>query len=384
LNSEAKIQELEAKVEQLTALVERMASATSPQGAPAVIGVPAEQASAAPTGTDLVPAPSAVETAPKASRRGLLKLAGAAAAGTAAAVAANALPAAAADGDAITASGQPSTTATSTSTTGLVYSNTAVPTATLGFITSNTNLFTVRDTTGGILLFPPNGSSYPAAVAGYTNRTVANGVYGFSAMPGYGVVGYGSDDAGVGVLARGAKANVELFSAGTAPNTRSDAHLKGEMICDVNGDVWVCVAAGSPGTWRHVAGTTTTGSLHLLASPKRVYSSRPEDEPVSVGPKTPLSATRTIDCKQGSSGVPAGATGVVLNVTAIAASANGYLSVSPGSTGFSGTSTLNWSANGAVVANGVTVGTGAGATIDVTIGGGGTANFIVDVMGYYL
>jgi hypothetical protein len=385
LNSEAKIQELEAKVEQLTALVERMASAASPQAVPVAIGVPTEPTPAAPMSTAPVVATGAVETTPKASRRGLLKLAGAAAAGTAAAVAVNALPAAAADGDAITASGQPSTTATSTSTTGLVYTNTAAPTATTGFITSNTNLFTVRDTISGILLFPPNGSSYPAAIGGYTNRTVANGVYGYSAMPGYGVVGYGSDDAGVGVLARGAKANVEMFSAGTAPNTRTDAHLKGEMICDANGDVWVCVAAGSPGTWRQLAGTATAGSLHLLAAPKRVYSSRAADEPAAVGPKTPLSAgTRTIDCKQGSSGVPAGATGLVLNVTAIAASANGYLSVSPGAAGFSGTSTLNWTANGAVVANGVTVGAGAGATIDVTIGGGGTADFIVDVMGYYL
>lgn len=349
------------------------------------IGVPTEPASAAPTSIDHPAATTAVETTPKASRRGLLKLAGAAAAGTAAAVAANALPAAAVDGDAITASNQPSTTATSTATTGLVYTNTAVPTATFGFVTQNTNLFTVRDTIGGILLFPQNGSSYPAAIGGYTNRTVANGVYGFSAMPGYGVVGFASDAAGVGMLARGAKANVELFSAGTAPNTRTDAHLKGELVCDANGDLWSCVASGTPGTWRNVAGTATSGSLHLLASPKRVYSSRAEDEPVAVGPKTPLSAaTRTIDCKAGASGVPAGATGLVLNITAISASVNGFLSVSPGATGFTGTSTLNWTANGATVANGVTVGAGPGATIDVTVGGGGTTNFIVDVMGYYL
>ena len=75
--------------------------------------------------------------------------------------------------------------------------------------------------------------------------------------------------------------------------------------------------------------------------------------------------------------------GLVLNVTAIALSAGGYLSVSPGATGFSGTSTLNWTTVGATVANSVTVGAGAGATIDVTVGGGGNTNFIVDVFGFY-
>ncbi|MFN8021543.1 MAG: hypothetical protein U0Q03_08460 [Acidimicrobiales bacterium] len=379
MNSEAKIQELEAKVAELTALVERLV----PQAQALAAAQPIE---AMATETVHVPSVATIaEPAPRASRRGLLKLAGAAAAGTAAAVAANALPAAAADGDPITASNQASTTAGSTATTGLVYSNTAVPTATFGFFTSNTNLFTVRDTAGGVLLFSQNASSYPAAVGGYSYRTVANGVYGYSDMPGYGVVGYASNAAGTGVLARGTKANVELYPNGTAPIARADAHNRGEIVCDTDGGVWVCVTAGSPGTWRQLAGTGTAGSLHLLAAPKRVYSSRAADEPVAVGPKTQLSAgTRTVDCKNGSSGVPAAATGLVLNVTAIAASANGYLSVSPGGAGFSGTSTLNWSANGAVVANGVTVGAGAGATIDVTVGGGGTADFIVDVMGYYL
>eukprot|EP01041_Mallomonas_annulata_P020882 gene20882-40796_t len=69
LNSEAKIQELEAKVEQLTALVEQM-SAARPVG--------------------IVPSTGPVastEEPHRSSRRGMLKLAGAAAVGAAAAAA---------------------------------------------------------------------------------------------------------------------------------------------------------------------------------------------------------------------------------------------------------------------------------------------------------
>lgn len=381
MNSEAKIQELEAKVAELTALVERLVPPAQAVAAPAPIETTGVETVAVDRAAS-APAPT------RASRRNLLKLAGAAAAGTAAAVASNALPAAAASGDPVRAGQTVATTDNDRSSTVLVYTDNQAPEVggfLIGFPAVG-NLFLVRDTQTGILVLGADSSSYPAAVAGYANAVVAHGVFGYSGVAsGYGVVGLGGATTGTGVLARGNKANLELFSAGTAPNTRTDAHLKGELICDTDGTIWACVAAGSPGTWRKVAGTSTSGSLHLLASPKRVYSSRAADEPVAVGPKTPLSAgTRTIDCKQGSSGVPAAATGVVLNVTAIAASANGYLSVSPGATGFSGTSTLNWSANGAVVANGATVATGAGATIDVTIGGGGTADFIVDVMGYYL
>jgi hypothetical protein len=343
LNSEAKIQELEAKVEELTALVERMAVTRAP---------------------NVVSAPIADDAEPtRSSRRGMLKLAGAAAVGAAAAAATGALPAA----------------------------------ATNGIDIANPALAVRNDYTGNVAQaaflfqagsqFTNTNAAFDCALAGWSGTGGANlphGVYGFTNHEGFGVVGSGGGTASSGLLARGARSNMEIRSEGTAAPTRTAAYVKGDVINDVNGDLWFCVAAGTPGTWRKLAGPSTAGSLQLLAAPKRVYSSRAADEPVAVGPKTPLSAgTRTIDCKQGSSGVPAGATGLVLNVTAIAGSVNGYLSVSPGASGFSGTSTLNWTANGAVVANGVTVGAGAGATIDVTIGGGGTADFIVDVMGFY-
>ena len=246
--------------------------------------------------------------------------------------------------------------------------------------------------TNGWGVYGRSTGSSGRGVYGLNAGSVGTGVYGEhnnTSTSGTGVRGV--SNFGVGVLASGTTFDLQaagsgrvLLSANGVANPPAGASTVGTIAKDSAGNLWACVASGTPGTWRKLAGPTTAGSLHLLATPKRVYSTRAADEPVAVGPKTPLSAgTRTIDCTAGSSGVPTGATGLVLNVTAIAASANGFLSVSPGASGFSGTSTLNWTANGAVVANGVTVGSGAAATIDVTIGGGGTADFIVDVMGFY-
>jgi hypothetical protein len=88
--------------------------------------------------------------------------------------------------------------------------------------------------------------------------------------------------------------------------------------------------------------------------------------------------------------VPAGATGVLLNVTAVAPSANGFLSVRPGdATGTPSTSSLNFTA-GSVVPNSVqvalpTAGANAG-QIDITYDAYGVSgpmtDVLADVVGY--
>ncbi len=86
--------------------------------------------------------------------------------------------------------------------------------------------------------------------------------------------------------------------------------------------------------------------------------------------------------------VPVGATGVVLNVTAVGPTGGGFVSVRPGdATGFPSTSNINI-VPGQTVPNAVTVavptaGTGVG-QIDITYGStaGNTVNIIVDIVGY--
>ena len=229
-------------------------------------------------------------------------------------------------------------------------------------------------------------------VYGRNTGTSGTGVYGEhnnTSTPGTGVIGISNNGTGIigsgtsfDLLANGS-GRVLLAKNGVA-NPPAGSSTAGTIAKDSAGNVWVCVATGNPGTWRKIAGATTSGSLHLLPAPKRVYDSRP-GEPPAVDPKQPLAgATRTIDCKQNSSGVPANASGLVLNITVVTLSANGFLAVSPGGTGFTGTSTMNWTAPGTIIANGASVGSGPNATIDITVGGGGNTNFIVDVFGYYL
>jgi hypothetical protein len=343
MDSDARILELEAKIAELSAVVDRIASH--------------DDASLA----EHVPMPQATS-----SRRNMLKLAGAAAVGAVAAAAGSAHPAAADDPNDVTLS----TSKTSTASTVISY---------IGGTTPSTNIFTAHD---GV-----TGSFYPAGLGGYATGTRVNtGVYGYSSGDNAGVVAYANGNAAVGLRAVGSsRANVLLDAQGAAGPLRAVDHSEGEVVCDSNADLWYCVAAGNPGTWVRLAGPSTSGSLQLLATPTRVYDSRANTLP-AVDPKTPLTnlVSRTIDCKANSSGVPAGARGVLLNVTVIAISPNGFLAVTPGGAGFTGTSTLNWSAAGAVIANSATSACGTAATIDVTAGGGGTTDVIVDVFGYYL
>ncbi|WP_162002505.1 PKD domain-containing protein [Streptomyces sp. CB01881] len=82
-----------------------------------------------------------------------------------------------------------------------------------------------------------------------------------------------------------------------------------------------------------------------------------------------------------SSGVPAGATAVVLNLTATGASGRGFLSTAPGQSGTSTTSNVNF-APGQDVSNLVTVPVGLDG--EVSIGAhGASLDVVADVLGYY-
>ena len=85
--------------------------------------------------------------------------------------------------------------------------------------------------------------------------------------------------------------------------------------------------------------------------------------------------------------VPAGATAVVLNVTAVLPQADGFISVRPdGTPGAPETSSLNFPA-GAIVPNSVTVALSDGGAIDVVYDAfgavGPTTDILIDVTGYY-
>jgi hypothetical protein len=159
----------------------------------------------------------------------------------------------------------------------------------------------------------------------------------------------------------------------------------------------VAVSIGGGGVFlASAAGIPTNESTIVNIAPVRVLDTR---DPVNVGLPGPfvsavsqkLQITGAVPTTAGTqSPVPAGATGVLLNVTAVNPTANGFISVRPGdATGAPATSSLNVNA-GSNVPNAVqvalpTAGANAG-KIDITWDAygvaGPTTEILVDIVGY--
>jgi hypothetical protein len=115
--------------------------------------------------------------------------------------------------------------------------------------------------------------AYGVAGQSYTTEPGYHGVWGLSvANGGHGVFGEGKDGA-TGVLGEGriaihgkstatsgyagvfegGKAQLRIVPGNTAGQPTSGYHQKGELYLDRNANLWLCTAAGSPGTWKRVA-----------------------------------------------------------------------------------------------------------------------------------
>ena len=184
------------------------------------------------------------------------------------------------------------------------------------------------------------------------------------------------------------------------PNIRTASELKANFfamlkhfsrfrrLCGGLAVVGVLVAAGgvtasvaSPG--RVLALPGATESSLVTVEPTRVFDTRSD---IGLSGVFEAGVSRKLTITGGV--VPVGATGVLMNVTAVRPTGAGFLSVRPGdATGAPSTSNLNV-APGDVVPNQVTVAiptTGANkGTIDITYGSapGNTVDIIVDVVGY--
>jgi len=177
----------------------------------------------------------------------------------------------------------------------------------------------------------------------------------------------------------------------SVPSTRTDDHLVGEME-SVDGDLWFCVVAGTPGAWRKITGPGVAGGFHPL-TPGRVYDSRqatPANGPISAGQNRTISVADRRDALLSTGAVvqadfvPAGATAVAANVTITNTLGSGYLVFNPGGNTTVGASTINWKADNQDIANGVILTLDATRQLTVVAGGGGSTDFIVDITGYYL
>lgn len=284
------------------------------------------------------------------------------------------------------------------STTSLTASSGSTPAMLFQVDASNSGNTSGVTAISGIANQPGTGQSSDVGVFGYSAEGTA--VYG-SGFSGIGVRGssfgsqgvYGSsnDDAGVmGVSAMW----VDLYAFGSgriaqkaqgspgAPTDTSTPYVKGEMIRDSLGELWICVASGQPGTWAKVAhlspGETAGGAITYLSKPVRLLDTRnigdalnngnSNGAPLAYNGNNPSYTLQIAGVSYNTVSVPSGAVGAIGNVTVVATAAGGgYVALVPSSAGFSGTSNVNYAAS-QIIGNFFSVGLGSGA-LDIYIGG---------------
>jgi len=101
-------------------------------------------------------------------------------------------------------------------------------------------------------------------VFGLSSTSGGFGVWGQHSGSGHGVNGDSSSGAGVhgkstsgyGGLFEGGKAQLRLVPKSTTGRPTTGSHAKGELYLSSAGTLYICVASGTPGTWRKV--TTTS------------------------------------------------------------------------------------------------------------------------------
>jgi len=222
--------------------------------------------------------------------------------------------------------------------------------------------------------------------------TPANtGVYGLASQDATAAGVRGESTTGTGVVGAALSGHDFLASGsgriGLVPNLSAGppsagTYTTGDVFCDAVGNLWVCVATGTPGVFRKVAGPATAGALHPI-TPARVYDSRLSGGSLAAG------STRTLSVATATAGgtvVPSGAIAIAFNLTIAGTVGSGWLGVVPSGAPFGTTSTINWYATGQEVANGGIVKLGGDRHVDIVSGGrvGASTQLIVDISGYYL
>lgn len=311
----------------------------------------------------------------RSTRRGMLRLAGAAAVGAAAAAAGGVQQVAAANDDAMLAG----RFHTSTRTTTLSYGSTVGPV--IGATVANQSTPMLRVETN---FEDSTGISVTGSFIGIISDGSEAGFLGYNGR--YNFVAAASERAALQLRA----VNSATLSPKIPPPSRVDFHTRGEIDTDQNGDLWWCFDNGSPGKWRKITGGTAAGAFHAI-TPTRVYDSRaaaPSPGAIAGGASRVVSVS---DARPDATGavttagiVPPGASAIAYNITVADTVGAGFLSVNEGdATGFTASS-INWSATGQLLANGLVVKLDGSRQVKVFAGGGGSTNFLIDVLGYYL
>ena len=229
----------------------------------------------------------------------------------------------------------------------------------------------VNTSTGGpttlLQVSNTSGASLAEGINGRANGAAAAGVVGASDN-GYGV--YGDSQVGYAVYAGGnGRFGIGQHVASGPPT--SGSYGVSDIIRDSQGNIFACVAAGSPGTWKKVIGPQTAGAFHLVNPSFRSIDTRSNGGLLT-------DSQRTISLA--AAGVPLTASAVSVNLTVTETGPAGWAALYSPATGWGGTSTINWNAPLTTIANGAIV---AISNQQVSIKVSGFCQFLIDVTGFW-
>jgi hypothetical protein len=122
----------------------------------------------------------------------------------------------------------------------------------------------------------------------------------------------------------------------------------------------------------------TAGSAFTTVAPDRLLDTR---KAIGIGTKAPISDGTVNLAVAGQGGVPAGATAVVLNLTATGATGSGYLEAYPEGGAAPTASNLDWLKSDSTVADLAVVPLGADGHVSIKVAG--KSQVIADVFGYF-
>jgi hypothetical protein len=321
-------------------------------------------------------------------RRLLTGLAGLGAAG--AAGVATAAPAGAADGDALVL-GQENTASSNTKLTmadGDGSTGQLEIGRTLAFLSVG-----ATSSASGVIASPGPGGL--AGVVGQTGYSHGSGVAGLADVAGgIGVVGFTQ----AGGPALGGQSDADGVTLLLVPAERTGPptdmpdgltqYTAGCISVDAQGEVWLCITSGAPGTWRRLLREDSTAGRTVPITPMRALdtraaSGRPPASPLVPGQKTgPLKGGEAVTLDlAGTGAIPTTASGVIGNLTVVKPDYSGYLVAVPSGSS-SNTSALNFDA-GEVVANAFTSALGPdGLTLRANGSSGRSYHLVVDITAY--
>lgn len=255
-------------------------------------------------------------------------------------------------------------------------------------------IFGTSDSNTPFSIFPAaNQAQIRNAVqsSGLTGTMVADGGTGVTGTGASGMQAFGT---AVGISAVGpigakliGDTPLKLYDSGDDPNTTS---ALGGVFRFHSGTLYFGVGVGSD-EWRRLASAGSAG-VFVPVTPFRVYDSRTFVNPSNDGPLA-AGANRTIDCSDAidvedgtvtdTDALPSDARAIAYTITATGTVGGGYLAVTPASATSVTASTINWDSPVTVANSSLVAVTNRSVKVFCGGGPGTSAEFIIDVVGYY-